>query len=208
MTTSTDASGEAPEDDCCKVGRVLAAHDLSGLAADLGERWRRDGASVRGLQSAVNVAVLRAAADDAGHAPLAGEAENLYRLLTDDDVTGGARVRARRRLEADGVDVDAVRESFVSHQTVYNHLTDCLAVEHESGPSDPVADAEDRVRPLQARLEAVAADALARLDREDALSVGDPQVYVDVAVTCDDCGRRREFGDLLAAGGCDCQSDR
>lgn len=204
MADGTDDGSDAPGCEC-KVGRVINRWDLAGMNDELAERWRTGEASLRALEREFNVAVLRAAARAAGVTPLEGEAENLYRLLTDDDVTGGMRVRARRRLESEGLDVDRVRSDFVSHQTVHNHLTGCLGVERERQDRDPVATAEDRIRPLQTRLEAVASDALTGLGNDGHMTAGDLDVYVDVAVVCDDCGVRRELGAFLAAGGCDCE---
>jgi len=92
----------------CKVGRVLARRDLD-RHDEMADRWRSRDVSLRSLERELNVALLRAAAREAGVATLDGEVENLYRLLTDDDVTSGTRVQARRRLENEGLDVDAVR---------------------------------------------------------------------------------------------------
>jgi len=204
MADGTDGPRDGPICEC-KVGRVVERRDLARTNDELAERWRTGEASLRTLEREFNVAVLRAAAGAAGVTHLEGEAENLYRLLTDDDVTGGMRVRARRRLESEGLDVDQVRSDFVSHQTIHNHLTGCLGVERDREERDPVDAAEDRIRPLQTRLEAVAADALTGLGNDDHLATGDLDVYVDVAVVCDDCGVRRELGAFLAAGGCDCE---
>ena len=203
MADGSGESRDAPVCDC-KVGRVIDRRDLTGMDGRLGDRWASGDASLRGLEREFNVAVLRGAARAAGAAPLDGEAENLYRLLTDDDVTGGMAVRARRRLEVEGVDVDAVRSDFVSHQTVHNHLTGCRGLERESDDRDPVKAAEDRIRPLQTRLEAVATDALAGLGRDGHVAAGDLDVFVDVSVACTDCAVRRELGAFLAEGGCRC----
>lgn len=187
----------------CKVGRVLARRGLD-RHEEMAGRWRAGEVSLRALARELNVAVLRAAAREAGVATLEGEVENLYRLLTDDDVTSGTRVQARRRLESEGLDVDAVRSEFVSHQTVYNHLTDCLGVERETDDRDPVTAAEDRIRPMQTRMEAIATDVVEGLDDDGAVTVGDFDVYVDVSVACNDCGTRSELGEFLRDGGCDC----
>lgn len=53
-----------------------------------------------------------------------GEVETLYALLTDEDVSDDDRLRARRRLEQDGIDVDALQDEFVSYQTIQRYLQD------------------------------------------------------------------------------------
>ncbi len=191
----------------CKVGRVLDRRELDGLAGRMAERWRTGDASLRTLESEFNVAVLRAASREAGRSTLDGEAENLYRLLTGDDVTSGMRVQTRRRLEGDGLDVDRVESDFVSHQTVHKHFRDCLGVEREPDDRDPVAVAEERIRALQSRLEVVVGDALDGLRDDDALALGEYDVYSEIVATCNDCGARRELGQLLDEGGCECADD-
>ena len=170
----------------------------------MADRWRTGEVSLRALERELNVAVLRAAAREAGVATLDGEVENLYRLLTDGDVTSGTRIQARRRLENDGVDVDEVTSEFVSHQTVYNHLTGCLGVERESDDGDPIAAAEDRIRPMQTRMEAVASDVVENLRSDGEVTVGEFDVFVDLSVACSDCGTRSELGEFLRDRGCDC----
>jgi L-alanine-DL-glutamate epimerase-like enolase superfamily enzyme len=138
---------------------------------------------------------------------LAGEVENLHRLLTDEDVSRGNRIEAELRLERADVDVAAVRRDFVSHQTVYNYLTDVRGVERgdESGPdTDHV---RSRVGRLAGRLEAVAADGLESLADAGALSLGSVRVNVRVAVYCDDCGRQFDLPTLFERGRCACDGE-
>lgn len=198
-----DFRGEAGVCDC-KVGRVLERWNLAALDDDMASRWRTGDASLRTLERELNVAVVRAAARESGVATLDGEAENVYRLLTDDDVTSGMRVQARRRLENDGLDVDDLTSDFVSHQTIHNHLTGCLGVEREPDDRDPVQAAEERIRPLQSRLEAVVSDSLDGLSNGGVVTLGDHDVFTEVTVSCNECGTRRELGEFLDRGGCEC----
>lgn len=188
------------------MGRTLAEWDLD-LGDEMGRRWSEGEVSLRSLEREINVAVLRAAAREAGMAPIDGEAENFYRVLTDEGVTSGTRIQARHRLENAGVDVEALESAFVSHQTVYNHLTGCLGVERDDGDRDPTTALEDRVRPMQTRMEAVASDVVAGLRSNGEVVVGDFDVFVDVSVACNDCGTRRELGEFVDERGCDCDPD-
>lgn len=197
----------------CKVGRGVDAYELDDVNEELISRWCGEGRtrqSLRELADYFNRKLLRAGMGQAGTPPLDGEAANVYRLLTDDDVSSGARTQTRGRLEADGVDVDAIEAQFVSHQTVHSHLTDCLGVTREKDGGDSgtrrAAD-RDRIRALQSRTEAVTTDALDRLADGDALALAGFDVFVDVTVLCDSCGRQHDVGALLDAGGCDCQRD-
>ncbi len=49
-----------------------------------------------------------------------------------DAVSSGTQVQTRNELQRDGVLVDRVESDFVSHQTVYNHLTNCLGAKLEA----------------------------------------------------------------------------
>lgn len=200
-------NGSGKPDCDCKVGRVIRDRDPQVTDAELARRWVEEGESLRDLAERFNVAVVRAAAADAGATPLDGEAQNLYRLLREDDVTRGMRMAARNRLEDEGVDVDSLEGDFVSHQTIHSHLTDCLGASKESsGPDRPVETERDRIRSLQNRLAVVTDDSIDRLRRNDHLDVESVDVYVDVSVVCESCGRRHQLDELLTAGGCSCQS--
>ena len=201
------------ETDCqCKVGRGVEAFGLEGVHADLVRRWCGDGRerqSLRELANHFNRRLLRSAVESADEAPLSGEVSNLYRLLTDDDVSSGVRTQTRRRLETAGVPVEEVEAAFVSHQTVHTHLTECLDVSRETSEDDPDARRRadrDRIRALQSRTEVVTTDALERLRESEALALGEFDVLVDVSVLCDECGRQHDVGALLDRGGCDCRA--
>ncbi|MDY6779686.1 MAG: DUF4393 domain-containing protein [Halobacteria archaeon] len=67
-----------------------------------------DGASLRALETRFNERVLDSAMERAGETPLDGTVENLYRLLTDDEVSSGEYTQAKYRLVRLGVDVDSL----------------------------------------------------------------------------------------------------
>ncbi|WP_049921740.1 rod-determining factor RdfA [Halopiger djelfimassiliensis] len=205
--TTLDASGAT----CgCKVGRVADRYGLVGLDDELVSYWtdRTDERySTRDLAEHVNQRVLESALDDAGLQYKDGEVENTYRLLTSDDVSSGTRVQTRKELERDGIDVEDVQGDFVSHQTVYNHLTNCLEASLES-PSDEerLERSRDKLGALRNRTAAVTEDTVDQLQRSDVLDIGEFNVLVTVSVTCEDCKQQYTIRDLLDQGGCDCQS--
>lgn len=196
---------------CCKLGRNVEQYDLGTLDRELRARWLGDGVekhSLRELAEFVDRQVLRRALDHAGIRPVDGEVANLHRLLVDDAVSEGRRREAERRLEREGVDVAAVREAFVSHQSVYTHLRDCLGVSYEE-----TADEHERVErrasalfALQNRAETVTVETLEHLRAADLIALDEFDVLVDVRVACDGCGRYHEVDDLLENRGCDCQA--
>jgi len=193
-----------------KVGRVLGKHDLDDFHDNLEARWLgedgRDERSLRKLADELNVAILRHAMAGAGADPLEGEVENVYRLLTDDDVTTGVRTQQRNRLEQQGIDVGKLEEDFVTHQAVYNYLRKVLGASKEGDQeADPVDKQRERVNRLRSRTAAVMKSSLSELGSTEAFSLGTADSIVTLQVYCQDCGNQYEFEELLQRGGCDCE---
>jgi uncharacterized protein YukE len=207
MSRGDDAGAE--NERRSKVGRLIADHDLDGMGQTLADRWTGQAGekySLRELADYFNRELLRATVEEAGNRLLDGEVENLYRLLTDDEVSGGMRTEARRTLERDGVDVDALEEEFVSHQAIYTYLTKYRGVSHDAddASADQLRKDAETIRRLTSRTVTVTESTLSRLRDTDRVALGDFDVLVDVRVLCADCGTATDVDDLLDAGGCDC----
>lgn len=194
-----------------KVRQLIEEYDLDALAEELERRWtapREDRDSLRDLAAYVNQQALGAGMARAGLSPLDGEVENTYRLLTDDEVDQASRTQAERRLEREGIDVDALRDRFVSYQAVRTYLTNYRGVEH--APNDDTDDSGPDTETLQrmvGRTETIARAKLERLEQDGQVSLGDYTVSAPVRVFCTDCGSRFEIAKLLARGSCDCEAD-
>ncbi|MFB6169485.1 MAG: rod-determining factor RdfA [Haloferacaceae archaeon] len=192
-----------------KVERVIRQYDLPDLGDTLVERWQADddrSASLRELETEFNVAVLEARMETAGLSPLESECRNLYRLLTDDDVSSGVRTRAVRRLQRADIDVDELRSDFVSHQAIHTYLTKHRNVT-DGGDTSRVSpdDVADTVRRLVGRTRAVTRGSIERLRAADRIAVGEFDVTVDVRVYCADCGSTSGLATFLSEGGCQCE---
>lgn len=195
-----------------KVGRLIHAYELDGMAETLETRWTGDGeqrSSLRELADYFNRQLLRVAMSDAGLDPLQGEVKNTYRLLTDDDVSAGVRTQTRKQLEREGIDIDQIKCDFVSHQAVHTYLTKYRGVQKGVEVSDEtqVEKSIQTVQRLKNRLSAVTTNTLETLRNTDRLAVGDFDVSVDVRVFCRDCGEQYAVRDLLETGSCDCDSE-
>lgn len=191
-----------------KVARLIEAYDLAPIGAELEAAWLGEGQerqSLRSLETRFNQSVLLAAVRDAGMDVVDGEAENYYRLLTDDDVSAGTRVEARNRLEQAGVDVDALTEDFVTYQSIRHYLTEVRGASYEGGGSETVTKEQGVIERLQGRVERVVTDTVDRLAADGRLTVGDYRVFVSVELLCQDCGRQYSVAELLTRGGCDCE---
>ncbi len=193
----------------CKVGQAIDDYGLKGMNEDLVARWTgQTSESVRQLADRLNRTILATALEDAGRNALDQEVETTYRLLVDDETSSGSQVTKRRQLEREGMDVDTVLDSFVSHQTMYRHLTSCL---DESAPPQrtqpPAESAIDRLDGLVNRTDAVLSDRIERLASGGDLDHDEYRILVDVSVTCDRCGEVYSFADLVDRGGCGCETE-
>jgi len=190
----------------CKIDSVAEEWGVTAVDEQLQERWS-DGESLRSLEELFNERVLRAALTAAGIETIDGESSNLYRLLTDDDVTAGKRIDAESRLRRNGVDPDAIRDDFVSYQTVRTHLNECLGVQTARESTFTEADARSTVYKLVSRTESVALRTIERLCGQEQLSITAPSVTVSVRVACSECNDEYTFSTLLDAGTCSCAEE-
>lgn len=196
----------AESDAGCKLDRVARKWELSALDDRL-EKRRADGDSLRDLERYVNTRIVRAAMRTAGMDSIDGDASNLYRLLTDDEVSTGKQVTAESRLERNGVDPESLGADFVSYQTVRTHLQDCLGVETSRGTDLDTDTARTTVHKLLSRTEAVTERTLDRLERAGQLTVAQPSVSLSLRISCSACGDDYTFSQLLANGGCSCPGE-
>lgn len=203
--TDAEESGGAQQ---MKVEHVMKEYDLPELKAELEARWsapdgERD--SLRDLARYVNEGILEAALDRAGVNAIAGEVENYYRLLADEEVSAGRRAEARSTLEQHDIDVNAVEKDFVSHQAVHTFLTERAGVSYEGiSAADRLRNAREAMARLEGRVQSVAERNVEELAGADHLEVGNVSVLVSLDVVCNDCGERYDFEALLEAGGFDC----
>ncbi|WP_135305601.1 rod-determining factor RdfA [Haloarcula amylovorans] len=190
----------------CKVDRVAKKRGLTELDDELRKRWA-DGDSLRDLERYCNESILRSAMHAAGMNTLDGEAANLYRLFTDDDVGPSKRIDAKFRLQRNGLDPETLAGDFVSYQTVRTHLNDCLDVTTARDSTLSVDSARTTVLKLVSRTESVTNQTITRLAGQGSLTIPSPSVTLSLRVACSECGDEYTFTGLLERGGCSCQND-
>jgi hypothetical protein len=209
MSYSSDEFRDTDPAPSCKIDRTAAAYDLPMEAERLEEYWTRDDNrySLRDLAVYFNHQLLRGAMEQAGLNPLDGEVENTYRLLTEDNVSQGMRTQARNRLQKHDIDVDQLQSDFVSYGTVRRHLKRCLGAEREPTDTDddPVKIAAQRIAALQNRTVAVTENTLSQLSSTDELTAGEIDVFVDITVSCSECGMHAPVREFIDSDGCNCE---
>ncbi len=205
MDTSDDATA-ATSSSRSKVARVLTEYELQDLGDEMERRWtdEEDRWSLRDLEMFFNTAILAAALERAGVQPLDGEVENTYRLLTDPDTGSAEKMRARRRLEREGVDVDGVMDDCVSYQAIRTYLKEHRDAEYSPPEIDPLERQKSNTQQLRGRVNSVTEGNIEQLRDSGHLTLGDFRVLVDIRVLCEECNTQYDVDTLLETGGCAC----
>ena len=191
-----------------KVATLIERYGLDGVGDELERRWTGDGVerlSLRDCATLFNERLLEAAMLEAGADTLSTDIETTYRRLTDDDVSTGVRTDTRRRLERDGVNVDALEGEFVTYQAIRSYLTEYRDAEYERlSDAEKVQKDIESIQRLMSRTRSVAADRIETLNDTGRIDADAVDVLLDVQVLCRDCGRQYPVSECLEQRGCDC----
>lgn len=215
MVNQSPSSDDRSEDEHkrgprSKVSRIIDRYELTGVGQYLENRWTEDSgsrASLRELADEFNQRLLETELQANGKNPLDGEVKNLYRLLTDDDVSSGSRTKAEHRLRRTGIEIDQLREDFVSHRAIHTYLTKYRGATPPTESDDQVPSREKRARNLRellSRVERVADNDVSKLDTAGDITVGTFDVYAEVQIHCTDCSTQYDVHELLERGSCQC----
>lgn len=205
MSSSPPDDGTRPKN---KMDRLVKQYGLTDTADEIECAWTATGdehRSLRELADQFNRELLECRLAEVGQQTLKGEAETLYGLLTGDDVSDGDRIRARRRLEQQGIDVRTLLDEFVSYQTVRRYLKNHRETSYTPEEVDRVEKANDDLQQLRGRVEAVATGKLEDLSKGQDLILGDFGVSVEIRIYCEDCETQYPASELLERGSCGCE---
>lgn len=208
--TDTDSADASNAPGRTKVGRLIGEYRLDGIGDELERRWTDDSGerdSLRTLADVFNERLLQQAMLDAGMDPIEGEVENVYRLLTDEEVSRGVRTEIETRLDQEGIDVDDLRKDFVTYQAVRTFLKDVRGASYESNSGSSIERAQSSFARLIGRTTAVVEQKLTQLQSAGKLSVGTFRVRTAVTVYCEDCETQYDVSTLLEEGGCECEAE-
>jgi len=208
---STESEDDQTSTVDSKVARLI---DEYGLGEAYGDRleslWTSDGSereSLRALADRFNERVLEVTITDAGMSTVDGEVANLYRLLTDDDVSSGNRIEACRRLEQNGIDIEQLKRDFVTYQAIRSYLKEYRDAQYEDeSETDRTDSVIGTIQRLQSRTRSVAKQSLDRLRGADRITLGEFRLFIDISVHCEECNSQYGFVELVRRGGCDCQA--
>ncbi len=203
--SNNEASSASGRGRRSKVVRLIEEYNLEELGAELERLWtaEENRRSLRQLATYFNQQLLQRALEDADVRPLGGEVENIYRLLTDDS-SGADGTRIRRRLERDGLDVEALEDDFVTYQAIRTYLKKHRGAEYTPDETDPLERETTNIQQLRGRVDSVTEGKLEQLRSAGHLELGEFRTLVDIRVVCEDCNTQFDAVELLERGGCNC----
>lgn len=209
MASGNDSDGGTPS---TKVGRLLDSYDLGvEYGAELEAAWTDEGSerkSLRDLATEFNRRLVAASMAQTDMSTLDGEVDNIFRLLTEDEVTAGTRTEVRSRLERSGVDVGQLERDFVTYQAIRSYLQNERGAEYEeTSDADRLERTSDSIERLRSRLSSVCETNLEQLRETDRITLDEFRLFVSVDVLCEGCGSQYTVAELLDRGGCDCEDD-
>lgn len=189
-----------------KVKQAIEKYDLTGVGAELEHRWtaETDRYSLRELAAYFNRLVLQSRLEDANVQLLEGDVENIYRLLTTDDVSSAERTRVRRHLEREGIDVEALESDFVTYQAIRTYLNKYRDAEYTQDETEPRKRETENIQRLRGRTTAVTDGKIEQLRDGGHLEIDEFRTLVNIQIVCEQCNTQYDVLELLDHGGCDC----
>lgn len=192
-----------------KVARLITKYELEGVGEALENRWLGTGVdeqSLRDLAEWFNIQLLIATLSELDNRLYYGETEDIYRLLTDDEIRNSERLKVQRDLERDGIDVEELKSDFITHNAIYSYLTRVRGVQKQNN-SNPLENTRERLQRLRSRTSTVSAEQITALRDSGRLETPEIDVVATVRVTCRSCNTYYDVDEFLERGGCDCETD-
>lgn len=203
----------------CKVGRSLKRYSLTELNERLIECRSLQKKSLRDLSGFINQRLLESAIEDTSLDILNGDGDlygamdredavaTIYHALCDDEVSAERRARVETRLRQAGVDLEEVKDNWVTHTTVRRHLNDCLDLDTSSNNELTPGGAISTIEWTHSRCTAISQRTLERLKSVGELESGNLDISVHIQVTCSECGITYRPHELVERGKCDCERE-
>lgn len=203
---SSDDSSASGRGRRSKVSSLIEEYNLQGLGAELERSWTAEDnrKSLRELADYFNTKLLEEALNETSVQHLDGEIENIYRLLSADDVSSADRTRTRRRLEREGIDVESLQNDFVTYQAIRSYLKEYRGAEYTPAETDPIEREASNIQQMSGWVASVTEGKLDQLRKQDDFTLGEFRTLSDILVVCEDCNSRFNALELLDRGGCNC----
>lgn len=208
MIKMSDKPNDRPSN---KVARLIEKYEIHGLGDELESRWTAEDnerMSLRALASFFNKRVLEQALVDAGMSTIEIDLDQIYRGLTDDEVSAGVQTETRNRLERNGVDIEKLDRDFVSYQAIRSYLKDWRETSYE-GPSDEekINNDLETIQRLMTRTESVAVGRIEKLEVTGRIDADEFEIILSMQVLCQRCGKQYDIATFLEQKGCKCNQN-
>lgn len=191
-----------------KVGKLLEDYEMEGIGKELENRWlgkENERQSLRYLAKDFNQRLLKKILKGSGQEPLEGEVKLLYQTLNGDEISRSDRLRAETRLEKQDIDVQKIKEDFVSHQAIHTYLTEVRGANLDTKIASNILEhRKESIQRLRNRLIAMVERNIENLRNTNRISIGRFEVIARVTVHCKDCGNSFDISELFNQGNCDC----
>ncbi|SNR57823.1 rod-determining factor RdfA [Halorubrum vacuolatum] len=192
-----------------KVAKLLLEYEIEKSFGDkLVELWtanHENRESLRSLEDRFNKRLLEESVNEAGMPVLDGEMSNVYRLLTDEDVSSGKRTEVRNRLEREGINVEQLENDFVTYQAIRSYLKEYRNATYEKTDENRVEKSVETIQRLKSRTTSVVETTFTQLNENGSISIGEFRVIIDINVYCQSCGTQYGAVELLKKKNCECK---
>ena len=188
----------------CKVCRVLDERGMERYEDQLVDQWQAESPERKGyrqLAEWLNITMLRREMDRAGLSTLGQEAASKYERLRSADESVAEEVAAA--LSSAGIEVERLRDDFVSYGVVRTHLQDCLDLEYTAESGDWEAETIEMARDYAIKK---VSEVVRSLSNKGGLEGGELEVDVSVAIECGTCHAAVPVDRAVRRGYiCDCE---
>lgn len=196
----------------CKVDTLIEEYGLTAPGSDyhsvdeyLANRWTgEDGRSPQGYKKLTewfNKRVLKSIYEEHGRSTVSIHLEREYDVIVNDDNIQRAELTAD--LKGDGIDIDELKQTLVSHGTIRNHLKNCLGVEKDTQSSSRYAERswEKTVASAKRLAASKTRNILPNLTASgDIPHADEANIDIEIKLRCPECDMRVPFEDAIERG--------
>jgi len=196
----------------CKVDDLIEEYGLTAPGSDydsiddyLAQRWTgSDGRSPEGYKKLTdwfNKRVLKAIYEKHGRSTVSIHLDREYNVIVNEDNI--QRTELAADLEGDGMDIDELKKTLVSHGTIRSHFKNCLEVEKDTQASTKSSSnsREKAIASAKRMASSKTQDILPDLTETGVVPHADEAIIdVEIRLKCPECDTRVPIEDAIQRG--------
>jgi hypothetical protein len=196
-------------DTSTKIGQIVERYGLHDFRDSLPERWRgENGYEEMGFRKISDVfnarLLLEKLKENQDGRVFDRTAWDYYNRLTSDDEE--TERKAREELKQIGVDLDALENDFVSHQSIHRYVTNKMGVSKDSGYSPKQTTRAETLNQIRSRTQRVLKEHVENGIEDETIALTDPAVDVEFKISCRECGESYDVDTIFGQKYCECFS--